>query len=153
MMKTIRSKVSDKFIERNIKGGAVCLALALLTLSGCKSLGEVTESKQFTKPDGVTVMSEAELRSNMVGNTIDGKSLKGPLYTEFYAPDGKGKGVWDGNKYKFEYAISGPVYCYKGDGFNGCNLLELSGDDITWYGLDGKKTSSAKLLPGNAKDL
>jgi hypothetical protein len=125
----------------------------LIVLSGCKSLGEIAEGKQYTKPEGVTVMSEAELRSKMVGNTIDGKSTKGPLYTEFYAPDGKGKGLWDGDKYSFDYAISGPVYCYKGDGFNGCNLVGLRGDDITWVELDGKKSGEAKLLPGNAIGL
>ena len=131
----------------------MCIAIALLTLAGCKSIGEVAESKQFTKPEGVAVLSEAELNSKMVGNSFDGKSMEGPLYTEFYAPEGKGKGLWDGEKYSFEYAFSGPVYCYKGEGFNGCNLIELRGNDVTWYDLDGEEAGTAKLLPGNPKGL
>ena len=139
--------------NKRVKGGAAVLAVALLTLSGCKSIGEIAESKQFTKPEGVTVLSEAELRSIMIGNTITGISKEGPVYTEFYAPEGKGRGLWDDSKYKFEYAISGPVYCYKGDGFNGCNMVELTDDTINWYGLDGQERGFAKLLQGNAKGL
>ena len=144
---------TEKYSLNRMKGGALCLALALLTLSGCKSLGEITQSKQYTKPEGVAILSEAELRTKIVGNTISGKSVKGPLYSEFFAPDGKGRGLWNSDKYKFEYAISGPVYCYKGDGFNGCNLLSLKGDTITWYKLSGKEVSKAKLLLGNPKGL
>ena len=153
MMKTVRREIIAKLVGRKAKGGAVFLAIALLALSGCKSLGEFTEGKQYTKPEGVTILSEAEIRSKIVGSTIDGKSVKGPLYTEFYAPNGKGKGLWDGDKYKFDYAISGPVYCYKGQGFNGCNMFALSGDEITWYKLSGEEATKAKLLPGNAKGL
>jgi len=135
------------------RGLGVIVISVFLILSGCKSLGEVAQTREYAEPEGITVLTEEELRTKVIGNTIAGKSYRGPMYVEFYQPDGNTRGLWDGSPYKSTWAISGKVMCWKASDARGCNLIALDGDEVTWYDLEGVEKSRAKLMQGNAKEL
>ena len=48
------------------------LATSIVALTGCKTLQETAQSKKFTQPEGVTLLTESELRDTLVGNTYTG---------------------------------------------------------------------------------
>ena len=50
----------------------------MVALAGCKTLQETAESKEVTQPEGVALMTEAELRKTLVGNTYEGESVNYP---------------------------------------------------------------------------
>ena len=133
------------------------IAAMLFSLAGCKTLLETAQSQQYTQPEGVTLMSEAEMRSTLVGNTYAGDSVNHPgsTYIEFIHPDGKISGLWNGSeRYKGEWAISGKVWCFKYKSMSGCNTLAKSGDTIFWYGLDGTtKGGKSVVSAGDPKNL
>ena len=149
----IALRIGANVFEKHQSKGVVFIVIALLALSGCKSLGEVAQSKKYVEPKGVTVMSEAEIREKVIGSTIAGKSNRGPMYVEYYQLDGSTKGLWDGEPYTSTWAIAGKVWCWQGSSSQGCNLIALNDDEITWYDLKGVEKSRAKLMPGNAKGL
>ena len=63
----------------NIRGKRIYFVTAalLVALTGCKSLPETAEGKMFTSLEGVTLMTENEIKSTLVGNTIHWYSLEG----------------------------------------------------------------------------
>lgn len=116
------------------------IAAVLLSLAGCKTLLETAQTQEYTPPEGVTLMTEAELRNTLVGNTYAGDSVRypGSTYIEYIRPDGKISGLWNGSdRYRGEWVISGKVWCYKYKSSSGCNTMAKSGDTIYWYELDG----------------
>jgi hypothetical protein len=120
-----------------------------LALASCKSLQEVAQSKKFTQPEGVTLMTEQDLRDTLVGNTYKGDSVRypGSTYIEYIHPDGKISGLWNGQeRYKGEWVISDKLWCYKYKNSNGCNTLSKSGATIFWYGLDGTSKGGKSLV-------
>ncbi len=135
----------------------VLLGFFVVAMVGCKTLQETAMTKKVTKPEGVTIMSEQEMRDMLVGNTYTGDSINHPgsTYVEFISPDGKIFGLWnDKDRYKGEWAISGNVWCAKYKNSNNCNTLVKSGDAFTWYGLDGNtKGGGAKVTSGDSKNL
>lgn len=135
----------------------VFAAAVFVSLAGCKNLLETAEGKKFTQPEGVTLMTEKEIRSTLVGNTYQGESVRypGSSYIEFVHPDGKISGLWDGkDRYKGEWAVSGRVWCYKYKTTRGCNTLAKSGDSILWYGLDGSyKGGKSVVMAGDPNNL
>jgi hypothetical protein len=134
----------------------ILMTALMVTLAGCKTLQETAEGEKYTAPEGVTLMTEAELRETLVGNTYAGDSVKyDGSYIEFIQPDGKINGLWNGtDRYKGEWAISGNIWCYKYKSSNGCNTLSKSGDTIYWYQLDGSTMGGkATVTKGDSKDL
>jgi len=135
---------------------AYVVAIAV-ALGGCKTLLETAQTQTYTQPEGVTLMTEAELRNTLVGNTYAGDSVRyqGSTYVEYIRPDGKINGLWNGSdRYKGEWAISGKVWCYKYKNSSGCNTLAKSGDTIFWYGLDGTtKGGKAVVTAGDPQKL
>ena len=130
--------------------------ILLLTLAGCKNLLETAQDKQFTQPEGVTLMSESEIRDTLVGNTYEGESIRKPgnTYREFIHPDGKISGLWNGeHRYEGKWAVSGKVWCYRYETVRGCSTLARDGDTILWYGLDGSYKGGKSIVtagdPGN----
>ena len=143
----------------NIKRKTIYLlaSVCLISLAGCKNLMEVAQSKEYVEPEGVTLMSEAEMRDFLVGNTYQGDSVRHPgsTYIEFIHPDGKINGLWNGeDRYKGNWAISGKVWCYKYKTINGCNTFSRSGDTVFWYRLDGTtKGGKSTVLAGDPNNL
>ena len=135
----------------------ILLGTFLVTIVGCKTLQETAQSKNFTKPEGVTMMTEAELRKTLLSNTYEGDSIDypGSTYMEFIHPDGKISGLWNGkDRYKGEWAISGNIWCYKYKTLNGCNTAAKSGNTIYWYALDGTTDGGkSNVLAGDPKKL
>jgi len=135
----------------------ITAATALLLLTGCKTLQETAESKTFTKPEGVTLMSEAELRETLVGNTYEGESVRYPgnAYVEFISPEGKIHGLWNGKeRYSGEWVISGQIWCYRYKSQSGCNTLARSGDTLFWYALDGTtRGGKSMVVAGDPNNL
>jgi len=134
----------------------VLLGIFIVALVGCKTLQETTMSKKVTKPEGVTIMSEQELRDTLVGNTYAGDSVRyDGTYVEYIRPDGKINGLWKGtDRYKAEWAISGNVWCAKYKSGTQCSTLAKSGDTIYWYALDGTtKGGKSKVTSGDSQKL
>jgi hypothetical protein len=65
-------------------------------------------SEKYTTPEGVTLMTEAELKSTLVGNTYAGDSTRypGSTFIEYTQPDGKISGLWNA-KDRYKGAWSG----------------------------------------------
>jgi hypothetical protein len=135
----------------------ITAAAVLVLLGGCKTLQETAASKTFTQPEGVELMSEAELRKTLVGNTYEGESVRypGSTYVEFVRPDGTIRGLWNGNeRYQGEWVISGQVWCFRYKSSNGCNTAAKSGDTIFWYALDGTTRGGKSIvMAGDPKNL
>ena len=134
------------------------LAIGSLTmaLSGCKTLQERAAESKYTTPDGVTLMTEAEIRKALVGNTIAGDSshYPGNSFIEYYHNDGKVTGLWNGQKrYLGEWALSGKILCYRFPNQKGCSTLALSGNEIQWYALDGSPEDKSTWMKGDPKGL
>lgn len=129
----------------------------IVALAGCKTLQETAESKEVTQPEGVTLMTESELRKTLVGNTYEGDSVNylGSTYIEFIQPDGTIRGLWNGkDRYKGEWVISGRVWCYKYKNSSGCNTMAKTGNTIFWYALDGTTRGGKSIvMPGDSKNL
>ena len=135
----------------------ITAATALALLSGCATLQETAEGKTVTQPEGVELMSEAELWKTLVGNTYQGDSIKFPgnAYIEFVNPDGTIRGLWNGkDRYKGEWVIAGQVWCYKYKSSRGCNTLAKQGDTIYWYSLEGTtRGGKAIVMAGDPNNL
>ena len=101
---------------------------------------------QFTTPTDVTILSEQELLSTIIGNTLDGRENR---WLEYYEPptelarSGKVIGVWSGLKvYTALWTIDGSLMCWRYPGhadLDGCWTLSLDGDKVTWYDEHGKR--------------
>lgn len=144
-------------MKNNRKFNWVLLGIFAVTLVGCQTLQETTMSKKVTKFEGVTLMSEQELRDTLVGNTYAGDSVRSPgnTYVEFIRPDGKINGLWNGkDRYKGKWDISGNVWCAKYPTSTQCSTMAKSGDTIYWYALDGTaKGAKAKVTSGDSQNL
>jgi len=144
-------------MKNNRKFNWVLLGFFVVTLVGCKTLQETAMSKKVTKPAGVTLLSEQEMRDTLVGNTYAGDSVRypGSTYIEFIRPDGKIKGLWNGtDRYTGEWAISGNVICAKYPSTSNCSTMSKSGDTIYWYDLDGTTEGGySKVTSGDSQNL
>jgi len=148
-------------MTNNQKFGWIIFGTFLATLVGCKTLQETAEGKKFTQPEGVVLMTEAELRNTLVGNTYEGDSVKSPgtTYIEYFHPDGRIYGLWSGgarqSRYSGQWAISDKVLCLKYDRTSGCYTLTKSGNTIYWHDLKGKKRKNAqsKVMVGDPMNL
>ena len=114
----------------------------------------------YKAPAGVTILTEDEILTMIVGNTLVG--AKEP-WVEYYKPDGTKKrglirGLWEGSqRYKGRWKIKGSLWClsYPDDpDSNGCWTLALIGDKVEWYKPNGKEDPPpSTLLLGNPKNL
>ena len=135
----------------------VMLGLFIVALAGCKTLQDTAMSKTVIKPEGVTLMSEQEMRDMLVGNTYAGDSVRtpGPTYAEYIHSDGRISGLWNGtDRYKGTWAISGNVMCAKYPQATYCSTMARDGDTFTWYDLDGTSRGAfATVTPGDSQNL
>ncbi len=108
----------------------------------------------YTVPEGVTVLSEQELRIKIVGNTMIGFDY-GKKWAEYFAEDGTIMGTWGPDRYRGKWTIAGPVMCfdYPGTYDDECNTIALDGNIWLTFVLDGSpsKFPTGELLEGNPR--
>lgn len=130
------------------------LAVSLLSGVALAQFQGLPVPDEFTTPEGVTLLTEEEIRAKIIGNTLEGKEY-GKRWWELYLPDGNIAGLWATERYGGKWTLSGPVMCYdyKGSGYDGCWTMSLEGDKIDYYKMDGEPDGDAKLREGNPKAL
>ena len=126
-------------------------AFAILTIGMLVPAASAEEERRL--PEGVTVLSEEELRANFVGSTATGISSDGTAWTEYYQLDGRIRGVWGGAPYGGAWTISGPWMCfdYGGDEYDTCYTTVLDGDRIISFEANGESSGEwqdTTLIPG-----
>lgn len=131
-----------------LNGALAALAFGLMS-------GVALAEQDYVVPEGVTLMTEDEIRSKIIENTLTGTDYE-KQWWEFYAPDGKIKGLWEGQRYRGKWSLDGPVMClkYAGTGYDGCWTMSLDGNTVQWYKRNGKLDDPpSELLSGNTKGL
>jgi hypothetical protein len=120
------------------------------------------ESGAFTLPEGVVVLSEEELRAEIVGSTINGvyPTLNGIPWIEWYNPNGEIHGFVGIQNYTGKWSIVGPVLCYAyvmlGKPLGTCLTLSLDGDQINFHTNEGTlwpDVPHGTLTEGNPQGL
>ena len=123
-------------------------------------------AKDYKIPDGVTVLTEKQLLTQIIGNTLTGRNK----WFEYFDPSGKElkKGRLRGEGPQAElYEASWEVYksllCLKFDDArraatsNGCYTIALDGNEVTIYKDTGYRYdnpySPLLILSGNPKNL
>jgi YHS domain-containing protein len=108
-------------------------------------------SEERKIPDSVTVLTEAELRQNIVGSTVTGGSGDG-VWVEYYEPGGRIRGIEGGSPYGGAWTIEGQWFCvdYGGTDYDNCLTMSRKGDRITFYYENGEpsKSPDKRLIPG-----
>lgn len=102
-------------------------------------------------PDGVTILTEQELRKHFVGSTATGGSGD-RVWAEYYEPSGRIRAVQGGTPYLGTWTISGPWICfnYGVESDDACSTISLKGDQITYFKENGEPSGSSgnTLIPG-----
>lgn len=127
-------------------------SMGMVAIASAGVLASVALASEERKiPDGITVLTEAELRQNIVGSTMTGGSGDG-AWVEYYEPGGRIRGIWGGSPYGGDWTISGPWMCldYAGDSYDQCMTISLKGDQITDFKENGEPSGSPAftLIPG-----
>lgn len=134
---------------------AAAIAAGALVWSTAQA-GSAKPPADATPPEGVAVLSDAELTELFVENTLFGLDY-GKKYWEYYKPNGSIKGLWDRDKYRGKWTISNGLFCldYQGTGYDGCWYVELlEGNKLHWYKPDGTDDGEdGEILEGNPKNL
>ena len=117
-----------------------------------ETFGSLTANPEdYVVPVGVTLMSEQEIRANIIGNSVTGY-WQGEEFYEYLAPDGTIRGLSAGRPYDGIWSISGTVLCwdYPSDG-DGCWTVSINGDQLTYYTKNGEISGGVEtLLSGDA---
>ncbi len=139
--------------------GARFIALATL-LAGTIS---IAIAEDYIVPTGVTVLTEEQLLSKIVGNTSGNER-----WDEYFEPSGGDlkTGVIKGKFLKTTYAgnweVKGKLMCFQHkkaylQTHDGCYTIALDGNSTTWYKTDGSvwypRGGRIKLISGNPKNL
>ena len=126
----------------------------------------VVIAKDYTIPNGVTVLTEKQLLTQVIGNTLSGNNK----WFEYFDPSGKelkkgrfraewlqtelNEGSWEIHKSllcrKFDDARIAAIY-------DGCFTIALDGNEVTMYKDNGYRYddpySPILILSGNPKNL
>ena len=108
-------------------------------------------------------LSEEQLLSNIVGNTLTGKNNVVGKWAEYYEPskggERKGKIYGKAKKhYSGQWKIVGSLMCfdYGVPAIDGCSMLVLEGNSVTWHDPNGDKDKvwpPARLITGNPNNF
>ncbi len=101
--------------------------------------------------DDTRILSGEEIRSQIIGNTVDG--LMGTAFTEFYSPDGAIKGLSGEGRYEGRWSIEKDMLCFEYNEPFGCRRIGLSGDTVSYITESGEADGSGTLLKGNPDGL
>ncbi|MEZ5830120.1 MAG: hypothetical protein R3D05_02975 [Dongiaceae bacterium] len=108
--------------------------------------------------DDMTPMSIDQMKAEIIGNSLTGKTESGDEYVEHYKSDGtilgmsKSSGKYEG---KWSFRQDG-LMCFKyGDGAfdGGCVHLSRGGDHVGFTRVDGTSEPTATLIQGMALAL
>jgi hypothetical protein len=130
-------------------------------LAGCAS-----DARHSFIERGVLPMTEEEIRTALVGNSLVGTDSTG-AYTIHYSAYGQMAIVYTGFKsgrtrndsgtWRSETRDDGGWYCRQwttlGKGKERCVQFFREGDMITWVESDGEITDNTELLAGNPENL
>lgn len=139
-----------------MKKFARMLLLGVMATTGL-ALG-ATAASHLVMADDMAIMSMDEMRAQIIGNSISGKTESGDEYVEHYQPDGKivgtskSSGAYEG---KWSFRQDG-LMCFRyGDGAfdGGCVHVMRAGDQIGFMRVDGSLEPQATLIPGTAPQL
>ncbi len=132
---------------------------ALLLFAAATPSGPAAAQQDYVSPPGVTIMSEDEIRSAIIGNTLAGVS-RGTDWAEFYSPGGSIRGLWGRTPkhlYGGSWSIKGPTFCleYPTPEDSGCYTLSREEDTVFLFNLDGSrgKYPQAEIKGGNPEGL
>jgi hypothetical protein len=125
----------------------------------------VANAGDYAVPKGVTVLTEEQLMTQIIGNTFAG----GTKWVEYYAPssDGQREGRIRGKHrrtglYGGKWKIDESLMCWEFDdpkwaAYNDCFTIELKGDIVNAYTIRGilhaDIAGEITLIPGNPNDL
>ena len=125
----------------------------------------VANAGDYVVPEGVTVLTEEQLMTQIIGNTIAG----GIKFVEYFAPSSDGQregrirakhrrtGLYGGN-----WKISESLMCWEYDdpksaAYNDCFTIELDEDIVNLYTVRGNRHADIAgeftLIAGNPNDL
>ena len=105
----------------------------------------IANAADYTVPKGVTVLTEDQLMTQVIGNTYVG----GNYWVEYYEPSsgGKTEGRIKGKQaskrvYGGNWKINGPLMCWEYDdpkmaAYNDCFTTALDGDTVNVYTIHG----------------
>ena len=147
-------------------GLRLCLVIALAV--GAMSNASAVD---YTVPAGVTILTEEQLLTQIIGNTfLRGTSADRKIVIEYFEPptgdlkEGKLKGylnTW--GPYSSIWTINGAQMCWQHDKpassgwVGGCFTVALDGDTVTRYKANGEAKYErgwiVKLVPGNPENL
>jgi hypothetical protein len=138
----------------------ICFLAALFSWSV-----SVATAGDYIVPTGVTVLTEEQLLTRVIGNTLVG----GTRWVEYYEPatgnlkegriKGKSKGI---GLYGGSWKIKGALMCWEFDTakmavYNDCFTIALDGNTVITYTIHGKvhtdPSGQITLIPGNPNDL
>jgi hypothetical protein len=108
--------------------------------------------------DGMQPLSLDEMKSQIIGNSLNGTTEAGDEYVEHYAPDGTIVGLSKaGGRYEGKWSFrQDGLMCFRyGDGpfDGGCVRLSRDGDTIGFTRVDGSHEPAATLIQGMAPAL
>jgi hypothetical protein len=108
--------------------------------------------------DEMKPMSIDQMKAEIIGNSMRGKTDSGDEYIEHYKPDGTIVGMSKSSgKYQARWSFrQDGLMCFRyGDGAfdGGCVHLSRDGDQIGITRVDGSKEPTATLMPGIAPEL
>ena len=141
----------------------ICLIIALVA-----GATPVATAADYTVPTGVTILTEEQLLTQVIGSTFMGKDgdMGETRWVEYYEPptgDLK-KGRIKGNLetwglYNSVWTINGAQMCWhhgRPDWPGGCFTIALDGDTATRYKANGEikyeRGYIIKLVPGNSEN-
>jgi len=119
--------------------GAILAAIVAL-LSACASSGGSEQTSQM--------LSGAEIREVIAGNTVVGSMADGTEYAEFYAADGTVRGA----DYTGDWTIDGDRMCFDYPAGETCYRVAVEGDTVSWM-IDGEVKGTGTLREGNPKSF
>ncbi len=138
----------------------ICFLAALFSCSV-----SIATAGDYIVPTGVTVLTEEQLLTQVIGNTYVG----GTRWVEYYEPaaDELKKGRIKGKHSRYglyggDWKIEGALMCWQFDRaewavYNDCWTTTLDGNNVIWYTIHGKvhtdTSGQVTLIPGNPNDL
>jgi hypothetical protein len=136
-----------------------------ILVAGVSWIAPTANAGDYIVPEGVTVLTEDQVMTQVIGNTFVG----GIKWVEYYAPsnDGQREGRIKGKhrrtgQYGGKWSVDGSLMCWEYDdpksaAYNDCFTFALNGDTVIFYTIRGivhaDIAGEISMMPGNPNDL